>query len=275
MRTVKLLPLFLLMTAPATARADRRNPLAGQPAIRNRVELRKLRFEISPQFMVAINQDYKHAFGVGANLQFHLTDWLGVGVQGAYLFNTNTALEDKIRGQLPDAPPTAYQYPGPQPTRSIHDEHVLGINAVLSAYAAVTPFAGKLALFSALFMRYDLYVTGGVGFVNYVQNPKCCTVINKTPDPNDPTKHDPNLEDASQFAGLKVGGMIGVGVHLFFNDWIGAQLELRDYIVGANPGGGDVNGDRRLTSDDETVQNNLFFGVGVTLMLPPRAKVSR
>jgi len=39
--------------------------------------MRKLRFEITPQFLVSINQDYKHSFGPGANLQFHITDWLG------------------------------------------------------------------------------------------------------------------------------------------------------------------------------------------------------
>src|SRR5262249_53537090 len=131
---------------------ERRNPLAGQPALRNKIELRKLRFEITPQFLTSINQDYKHSFGVGANLTFHITDWLGVGVQGSYMFNTNTALEDKVRGQLPDENQGfVYQYPGPQPSRQIHDQHVLGINALLSAYAQLTPFAGKFALFSALF----------------------------------------------------------------------------------------------------------------------------
>ena len=100
--------LFLVLLTAATASADRRNPLAGQPAIRNKVEMRKLRFEITPQFLVSINQVYKHAFGPGANLVFHLTDWLGIGVGGTYTFTTNTALEDKVRGQLPDEPVSNY-----------------------------------------------------------------------------------------------------------------------------------------------------------------------
>jgi outer membrane beta-barrel protein len=275
MRTLKLLPILLVGVA-ATASADRRNPLDGQPAIRNKVELRKLRFEISPEFMVSLNQDYKHAFGPGANLQFHITDWLGVGLQGSYMFNSNTALEDQVRGQLPDENKGAqYMYPGPQPTRQIHDTHVLGINALMSAYASVTPFAGKFSLFSALFFSYDLYANVGLGLVNYVQDPKAKGPFVNHPQPGDnPAVGDPNTEDPTQFAGLKVGGMIGVGVHVYFNDWIGLQLELRDYIVGANPGGGDVNGDRHLTSADEGAQNNIFFGVGVTIMLPPRAKIT-
>jgi hypothetical protein len=62
------------------------------------------------------------------------------------------------------------------------------------------------------------------------------------------------------------------------------QLELRDYIHKANPGGGDKDGDRHLCSgqggnpcfgnSDESIQNSIFFGVGVTLMMPPRAKIT-
>ena len=280
MRT-RLLPLLVLlalpMLLPETASAERRNPLAGQPAVRRRLLLRKLRFEATPQFITSINQDYKHAFGPGINLQFYFTDWLAVGVQGAYMFNANTGLEDRVRGQLSGTAADYMYGKQVQPTLEIHDQHVLGINAAMSAFAQVTPFYGKIAFFSALFVNYDLYLNGGIGFVNYVQSPKCCTRVEKHPLPGDPTGAlpDPNLEDASVFAGLKIGGQFGVGAHIFFNEWFGLQFELRDYIVGANPGGGDVNGDRKLDSKDEGVQNNLFFGAGVTFMLPPTARETR
>jgi len=272
MPTLKLLTVTaLLIGAAPSASADRRNPLAGQPAIRNKVEMRKLRFEISPQFLVSINQDYKHAFGPGANLVFHITDWLGIGVQGSYMFNANTALEDKVRLQLQPKDPNDPKYTGPQPYLRMHDEKVLGIDGLLAAYAQLTPFAGKFALFSAAFFAYDLYVQGGLGVVHYSQNPQCCTRIDPTPMGGIP---DPNTQDATIFAGWRVGGMIAVGAHFFFNDFIGMQLELRDYIVGANPGGADTNGDRLLKSNDEGAQNNIFFGVGVTIMLPPKSKIT-
>src|SRR5256885_7482908 len=116
MRT-RILPLLVLMALPtllpAAAHADRRNPLDGQPAVRRRTLMRKLRFEVTPQFVTSINQDYKHAFGPGINLQFHLTDWLAIGVQGVYALNANTALEDKVRDAL--RPLGAYNsYSGPQ-----------------------------------------------------------------------------------------------------------------------------------------------------------------
>jgi outer membrane beta-barrel protein len=277
MRIRKLIPLLVLLAlpslAPEVAHAERRNPLAGQPAVRRRLLMRKLRFEVTPQFVTSINQDYKHAFGPGGNLQFHITDWLAVGAQGVYMFNADTALEDRVRAQLPTGTYTYLGGPGtnhgPQPTLQIHDQHVLGINAIMSAYVQITPFYGKIAFFSALFVNYDLYVNGGIGFVNYIQN-GCCTNT-----ANDSAHPDPNVENASQFAGLKVGGQIGVGAHIYFNEWFGLQFELRDYIVGANPGGFDTDGNRVLNSADEGPQNNIFFGFGLTFMLPPSARVSR
>ncbi len=275
MRT-RLLPLLVLLALPtllpdSTARAERRNPLEGQPAVRRRLLLRKLRFEVTPQFVTSINQDYKHAFGPGLNMQFHLTDWLAIGVQGAYTLNTNTGLEDKVRAALPTAPYNSYS--GPQPNLQIHDEHVLGIRAIFSAFAQVTPFYGKIAFFSALFVNYDLYVNGGIGFVDYTSS--CCSTVNTMGKPNSSVgMSDPNTLNG-HFDGLKIGGEIGVGAHIYFNEWFGLQFELRDYIVGANPGGLDVNGDRKLDSSDEGAQNNIFFGVGLTFMLPPSARQSR
>ena len=275
MRTVKLVPMILLLAASSSALAEgHRNPLEGAPAVRHKVELRKLRFEITPQFITSTNQDYKNAFGPGVNIQFHITDWLGIGAQVGVMFNSNTPLENKVRAQLPNEnSPTFTGYRPPQPTLQMHDERVLNINFLGSVYASITPWYGKFAMFSALFFNYDFFVDGGIGFVNYAQNGCCKHVMPQSTTPG--AIPDPNIDDPSIFAGFKVGGMIGVGVHIYFNDWIGAQLQLRDYITGANPGGGDVNGNRRLDSGDEGPQNNIFFSFGVTIMLPPRAKISK
>jgi outer membrane beta-barrel protein len=257
---------LLLSLAPSLARAERKNPLEGQPAVRHRYELRRLRFEITPMFSTSINQDYKHAFGVGGNLNFHIFDWLAIGVEGNYLFNTNTALEDAVRDRLRTNDASPNKVPG-VPSLRQHDERVLGINATMAPYAQVTPFFGKFAVFSALFVSYDLYAKVGLGIVNYVQN-GCCHDLA-------PGVDDPANGNSAQFAGLKIGAMVGVGAHVYFNEWLGMELELRDYIVGANPGGLDVTADRKLTKDDEGPQNNIFFGVGLTLMLPPSARITR
>lgn len=262
----------LLLGAAGTASAERRNPLDGQPAIRYRKEMRRLRLEITPSFTTSINQDYKNAIGGGGTLVFNFFDWLGIGFEGSYLANYNTPLESEVRSAISQTEmsryPTGYKTPGPNPTLAQHDQRVLGMDAAFSPFLQVTPFAGKFSLFSAAFAWYDLYAKVGLGMVHYKQD-NCCTTGAET------AGSDPNLQDPSGFAGLKVGGMIGVGIHLYFTDWIGLQLELRDYIVKANPGGGDVNGDRKLTSADEGPQNNIFFTMGLTFVLPPKARITR
>lgn len=287
MRTMsKTLPVAALLVATALcgqAVAERpESPLIKEPAIRKRLEMRRMRFEITPHFAISMNQAYKHAFGPGLTLQFHFLDWLGIGVEGSYLFNSRTALEDKVRKTLPNTDVADYDPPGPQPNLRIHDEHVLGINAKASVYAVITPFSGKFAMFSAAFLKYDMYAVVGLGLVNYVQSPKCCSRVDLdasgkqiTTDSTGKPITDPNVQDASIFAGLKVGGMFGFGIHMYFNNFIGLQLEMRDYIVTSNPGGGDANADRNLTKKDATVQNNLFFGLGLTVLVPPSPKVTR
>jgi len=249
------------------AQAAKRNPLAGQPAIRNKIELRKLRFEITPGFVAAINQDYRQAFGPGLTLRFHITDWLSVGLQGAYLFNANTPLENQITARLPtnDA-----SYTAPNTTLSQHNQRVLNLQAVGSVFLSLTPWAGKFSLFSAGFASYDFFIDLGAGIIYYTQN-GCCTVVPQAPG----ALPDPNLQDSSIYAGVKAAGQFGVGAHIYFLDFIGLTLELRDYFGKANPGGLDTNGDRLLNGDDENMQNNIFFGIGLTFMLPPRAKITR
>jgi hypothetical protein len=96
------------------------------------------------------------------------------------------------------------------------------------------------------------------------------------------TANDVNLQAPDPFTGLRPAGLFGIGVHMFFNDFIGLNLELRDYMYKSNPGGLDVstadnNTDNSpvLSAQDEFIVNNLYFGIGLTFMLPPGAKTSR
>jgi hypothetical protein len=268
---------LFLAAAALPAHADRRNPLDGQPAIRNKAEMRKLRFEITPEFFMSTNQDYRFAIGAGLVLRFHITDWLNIGVHGAWTgFNPNTPLENDVRNvlQARDAA-NGGMYVAPETTLRMHDERVLNMIGMGSIFLSVTPWAGKFSLFSAGFASYDFFVDLGPGFVYYTQN-GCCTDNSQDPNNIPPGQlPDPNLQAANRYAGAKAAGMVGVGVHIYFTQYFGLTLELRDYFANANPGGLDANGDRILDGKDERLQNNLFFGLGLTFMLPPKAKITR
>jgi outer membrane beta-barrel protein len=268
-RRTLMLALAVSFAGAATAHADRRNPLENQPSIRHKFEMRRLRFEITPQLVTSINQDFRHFIGGGLVLQFHITDWLGIGVSGAFGGGIDTGTTSKVVGVLqPQAnlPDTT----NIQPSNEQFRDHLATINLIASAYATLTPFSGKMMIFGALLLRYDFYAMAGIGIINLTNT---WSRSNPGADQTACMNGNPNYCDPLN-SGAKVGGMFGVGAHLFFNDFVGLNLELRDHLNSTNPGGLDVNGDRQVTSDDATISNNFFFLLGVTIMLPPKAKIS-
>ena len=63
------------------------------------------------------------------------------------------------------------------------------------------------------------------------------------------------------------------------NEWIALDLTVRDYIFNDNPSGLDFNADLAVgnegDTDDSRFLNHLFFGLGVSIFLPPKAKRTR
>ncbi len=268
--TAWVLPLLivpLLLARSQDARAEKRSVLETQPSIRHKVEMRKARFEIAPALVMSINQDFRHFIGGGIVLQMHITDWLGIGLQGAFGGGIDSGVTDRLAGADGVLPANET---GVQPSKDQFRDHLATINALGSVYLSLTPFAGKLMLFGALLLRYDLYGMAGVGGMNMTN-----TYSANNPGENDPRcqNGDPNKCDPLN-SGFKFGGMFGIGVHLFFNDWIGLNLEWRDYLASTNPAGLDVDNDRVVTDKDATISNNFFFSIGLSLMLPPTAKIS-
>lgn len=297
MHTQKRFSLFvgaLALLAVAPAHADsRRNPLAGQPAIRHRVEMRKLRLEVTPQFLASTNLPYLIGVGGGANLQFHLTDWFGIGVSGHYTANIAAPLVGRVEEALPASYASASDPSAGlrQPSKQMFRDHLIGPTALVAAYLTLTPIGGKFSLFNTLFANYDFYGMAGAGVAflgtplssgatTYQDTANMMRQVNASPAT---MGNDVNLQSPDPFTGLRFAGMVGIGTHIFFNDWIGLQLEMRNYIFKSNPGGLDVNTSDNnpsdnspvLSSADEYITNNLYFGLGISIMLPPRAKISR
>lgn len=268
--------LAVLFVLGGTAQAaEYRNPLEGQPAIRRRLELRKNRFEITPGFMFSFNQDFRQFLGGSLALQYHITDWLGIAVQGAYGINYDTGLTQRVADALPGS------QRGLQPSKDQFRDHLGDIRYLFSAYVTVTPFSGRLSFFGAGSVRYDFYALAGFGGLFLTnrwdpnaRDPNTNQPLNDTTancEGGDPNRCNPNND------GFKFGLMVGGGAHLYFTQWFGLNFEIRDYIASTNPGGFDVNGDpqRQITAADQTFTNNLFVTVGLSFIVPPRARVSR
>ena len=289
------------MLIPNEAHAKKPGVLEGKPIVVERIELRKLRFSITPMAGMSLSQPYVHKGFAGAKLRFDITDWIGVRVGGSYgVVNVDAKLLKAINGGgLPEGVPIdgeaapvrpASELDNPAPL--LHDFRA-GLTRLQwqgSADVAFTPFAGKLGLFQAIFTEYDIYIFGGVGLTSWEKHyPQAASTaerygINTNPDnpaycqqSNGAQNGECLLHPVKAEEGIKVGGSFGGGLHLFITDWVGINLEVHDIVVGHNIAGlnATINDVPPIvTNDDRVAVHNVTFNLGATFYFPPKAKRS-
>jgi outer membrane beta-barrel protein len=306
----KTLKLSLVATAlvtagtllPDTAHAKKPGVLEGKPIVVERIELRKLRFSVTPLVGMSLSQPYVHKGFAGATLRFDITDWIGVKVGGAYgVLNVDAKLLKAINdGGLPAGQAVMGRAEPIRPNSEIDNPAPLrhdfraGLTALQwqgSADLAFTPFAGKLGIFQSIFTEYDIYIFGGVGLTGwkkyYPDELSTAEILNlDTSDPKSDTycretsganNAECLLHPVKAEEGVKVGGSFGAGLHLFVSDWLSINPEIHDIVVGHNIAGLNAtipDVPPRVDNDDRVAVHNVTFNLGVTFYLPPRAKRS-
>ncbi|MEP6863700.1 MAG: outer membrane beta-barrel domain-containing protein [Deltaproteobacteria bacterium] len=269
---------------PATTSASqtggrRQNDLAQQVAVRHRRLLVKNRFEVTPLFESSIDADYQHTVGGGLKLEYHLGDMFSIGVIGVGSTSLHTGVVDKVLATLPDTPSDKSK----DPSKTQFLDHLNSIPLHGAAYVSITPWYGKLAAFSSAFVAFDFYFQAGVSFAQLKSD--CPTSVcsdthpgtsimsgmDSIPADNDP-KNDPPLND-----GNRVGLYLGGGIHVFLSDFLALDLTVRDYAFSDNPSGADYNADQFVGTsptlgDDNRFLHHLFFGAGLSIMLPTTVK---
>lgn len=274
-----LLGGLVFAAAGGTAFADddevRRSPLEGQPAVRHRLLLVKGRFEITPSFESTINADFRHIVGGGVKLEYHLTDMLSFGAVGIFGTAIDTGLVDRIMPTLENDVDNATR----EPSQEEFEQHLNTMPIHGAAFVSVTPWYGKLAAFGKAFVPFDFYFQAGVSFASLTSD--CDTSEICTDDhpgqsvmdgeevipPDDNPNNDPPLNDGSRI-GLYLGG----GIHVFLNEFIALDFTVRDYAFNDNPSGADFNADLFVSDADNRFLHHLFMGVGVSVLLPTKAK---
>jgi outer membrane beta-barrel protein len=261
----------------AQAEGRRTNGLEKDVAVRHRRLLVKNRFEFTPLFESSIDADYMHTIGGGLKLEYHLSDMLSIGVVGVASASIHTALTDKIlNSNLPSAPDPA------MPRVPTHDEFLDHLNTMPfhgAAYVSITPWYGKLAAFSQAFVAFDFYFQGGLSFAQL--NSNCPTSVCSDTHPGttmgtEPPDLNPN-NDPPQNSGFKPGLYLGGGIHVFLSDFLALDLTVRDYAFSDNPSGADYNadlyvGNNKNLGDDNRFIHHLFFGAGLSVLLPTTVK---
>lgn len=153
--TTRLCLALAAVALPATAQAagitgpkkSALEKLEEGDAIRNRVQYRGGRFYIAPTLGFTLNDPYQRNILAGAQLAYHFTESLGVGLTGLAGFATDTDLAEQVQDERPDAAEGGFS----------------NVGVLASLDFLYTPIAGKLALFGRQALNYDMHLVAGIG----------------------------------------------------------------------------------------------------------------
>jgi outer membrane beta-barrel protein len=277
--------------APAQAQeVQLTGPLKGAPAVRNMRLYRQGRFEIDPTISFSLLDEYRRTILIGARLNYNITDWLGIGVWGAFgAINSTTDLTDRIDAVSPRDPLTAINVnhsagpsgckAAPNSTSQCPDAPFANQTAkmdwVVAPQLTFVPFRGKLAIFNKIFVDTDFYVTAGIGIVG-VQERANCGGGGSEPACSDPTSF--TLQSTTKVS----YGTFGVGLTFYPGDFWSLGVEYRALPFAWNLSGFDSSGggpskqfpDTKVNGDDETFHFNQLVTITVGFSFPTKPKIT-
>ena len=165
-------------------------------AVQQIYALRNKRIELSPYWGVALNDQYVSHPGPGLAANYYVTNVFAVGFNFNYYqpFNSDASFNKDVRQSTRLAIPiNQYQW---------------GANLNFS----YVPLYGKFAGFGDFIFHWDTYVVGGVGAIS--------------------TRPEAVIDPQNRAFKYKAKPALnaGVGLRVFFNRWLAAFLEVRDYI---------------------------------------------
>jgi outer membrane beta-barrel protein len=165
-------------------------------AVQQIYALRKKRFELTPYWGASLNDQFVSHGGPGVSVNYYVTNVLAVGFNFNYYqpFNSEAEFNKLVRQSTRLAVPI--------------NEYAYGANLNFS----YVPLYGKFAGFGNFIFHWDGYVVGGIGAIST----RPIAVI------------DP--ENRAFKYKAKVAFNVGIGFRVFFNRYLSAFLEVRDYI---------------------------------------------
>lgn len=263
------------LVAPSQAAAQEvqiTGPLAGQPAVRRMRLYRQMRIMLEPEFTFTLQDEYSRTLFAGLHAGFYFTDWLGIGVWGAYgVANLDTNLTDEVVGKGVTDERSRLSFP----TQQGFDNQIATMTWAAAAQIEFIPLRGKLAIFEKLFVDTDFFIFVGAGVVGIEERRDTSAAEMAACDAaadRFACRFDLQTQRSSRVA---VGPTFGAGINLYFNGIIGLSLSWRGLPFSWNTSGFDNSGDPRgdfpdgnINEDDRFFKLNHMFNVGVTIYLP-------
>jgi len=260
--------------------------------VRHRIELREGRFEVGPSIAFTLNRAVRDSVLFGVKLEYHIWDTFSVGaeVQGGLSYNTGLANELKdsyeADGKLSYNDQARKADPKKKETYWEQDQAKRMSDLVMAGdiRATWTPIYGRIAVFSKLFVLYDLYLFGGFGMA-YTKN---------SGDPGEFGNDDVDATNEGFRPGLTLPGF---GMHIYFNNWVSLGLEVKnimfednetgrdqtrglkqdevDQFASCTAKGGETCSPTLVNGDDRSFQMHWLIGVNVTFFFPMEPSISR
>ncbi|HEX6240136.1 MAG TPA: hypothetical protein VFZ61_04560, partial [Polyangiales bacterium] len=178
------------------------------------------------------------------------------------------------------------------PTNEGFPKQIGKINFMAGAQATFIPLRGKLALFQAAFVDTDFYLFLGAAFVSVQERADFKGDAAKSCTDNALYRMGGQAAcEASQAANssrIAIAPTFGVGLSIYFTDYVAMTLEWRAFPFKWNTSGTDEGGtgknrqpdnsgefpDGEIDSADRTFQFNQMFGLGFAFYLPAKSKLT-
>ncbi len=281
------------MVAAAPARAQEiqiTGPLAGQPAVRRMRQYRVNRVQlIVPTVGYTLQDEFARHLMVGLEANVHFTDFLGIGVWGAAAnFGNAFHIDTDLTSQVIQNGQSTSRNRLSLPTPAGFGDQVARLQGIASVHLLFAPLRGKLSLFQGAFVDTDFYILAGfaLGFVQEradsvtgpaagQTNAMACTTAG-------PACNDTQTARKDRIAPAPI---FGVGLNLYFNEWLGLALQWRAFPFNMNPAGTDEAGgagsssvsipDGQVNDADQRFYFHHMINIGLIINLPPEATISQ
>jgi hypothetical protein len=250
-------------------------PLKGAPAVRHMRLYREGRFQIAPAISFSLLDQYRRTILVGATLNYNITDWLGIGVWGAYgLINSTTDLTDRIDQTAPRDALTATNVSPGKPGDSGFAGQTALLDWVVAPQLTFVPFRGKLAIFNKIFVDTDLYIAAGEAIAGIEERGNC----GDTGQPPCSAAASFKRASSTKFS----YGTYAIGLTFYPGDLWSLGVEYRAFPFAWNLAGFDSRGagpngnfpDFKVNSQDDTFHFNQVITIAVGFSFPTKPKIS-
>lgn len=292
-----LVPFVGMMALSAEASAQEiqvTGPLAGAPPVRQLRLHRKQRFELAPTVSFTLLDEYQRTILFGARLTYNITDWLGLGVWGAYgAVKLNTGLSDKIQdtndyrfnaAKNPDFPKASEEAGRRLTAINLGQDFKkqLGtIDWVVAPQITLVPFRGKLAIFEKLFVDADAYVFAGPAFIGVTERSPCGSGTSIDCSERTQNGTGPAVTKKTETR-VAIAPTFGLGLTFFAGRWTSIGVEWRGLPFARNTGGFDIRGqgdgerfpDNKVDDKDREVKFNQMINLSFSMYFPRELKSS-